>query len=110
MADGVKILERDKVLETFVREIRKALGPRLKKLILYGSRARGEGSPDSDYDILAVVDEVNSSLKDIVDNVAGNILYEYSVIVSVFPISEDRYEYEIYNPLLMNVRKEGILI
>jgi predicted nucleotidyltransferase len=110
MNDGAKILEKDKVLETFVRELRKALGSRLKRVILYGSRARGDDSSDSDYDILAIVDEVSPSLRDIVDSIAGNILYEYNVLVSVFPISEDRYEYEIYNPLLMNIRKEGILI
>src|ERR1041385_7347005 len=43
----------------FVR-LKKALealyGPRLKRVLLYGSRARGDHQPDSDYDVLVVLD------------------------------------------------------
>jgi predicted nucleotidyltransferase len=33
-------------------------GGRLQGVYLFGSRARGEGAPDSDVDILVVLDEV----------------------------------------------------
>jgi hypothetical protein len=33
-----------------------AYGPRLKTVVLFGSRARGDASPNSDHDIFAVID------------------------------------------------------
>ncbi len=41
---------RDRILE--------ALGERVRKIILFGSRARGDALPDSDYDVLVVLDEL----------------------------------------------------
>jgi len=49
----------DRVWESALREFagkaRAALGERLVRLILYGSRARGDAAADSDVDLLAVV-------------------------------------------------------
>ena len=36
--------------------LREIYGPRLKRLILFGSQARGEATPDSDVDVLVVLD------------------------------------------------------
>jgi len=109
MTDGAKILEKDKVLDIFVRELRKALGSRLKKVILYGSRARGDDSSDSDYDILAIVDEVTKDIDALIDEVAGEILYEHSAVFSVIPMNEERFDKD-YDPFLMNVHREGIVL
>lgn len=38
----------------------KAFGERLRKVRLYGSVARAEAGPDSDIDVLVVLDEVHS--------------------------------------------------
>ena len=37
-------------------ELVKLYGPRLKQVLLYGSRARGDHQRDSDYDILVVLE------------------------------------------------------
>jgi len=100
----------NELLDLFLQEIRQQLGSHLKQVILFGSRARGEAAPDSDYDCLAVVDEVSPMIKDGIDQVAGELLYQYNVVFSVFPIPEDQHRRWTYNPLLMNVRKEGIVL
>jgi uncharacterized protein len=41
----------DITLEKFASAIRAHYGPRVERLVLYGSRARGDQAPDSDYDI-----------------------------------------------------------
>lgn len=44
--------QHDDVLDEMVRRIVEAVGP--EKIIMFGSRARGEDTPDSDYDILII--------------------------------------------------------
>jgi len=48
-----EILERDLVLTAIVRRLVDAYQPRA--VYLFGSRARGDAGPDSDYDLLIVV-------------------------------------------------------
>jgi hypothetical protein len=45
----------DPVLAAMVPAVRAVLGDRLRATILFGSRARGEARPDSDYDLLFLV-------------------------------------------------------
>jgi len=48
-----EILERDSVLAEIVRRLVEAYQPR--RVYLFGSKARGDAGPDSDYDLLIVV-------------------------------------------------------
>jgi len=66
--------KQDDALQRFMQQIREQLGNHLKQVILFGSRARGEDVPGSDYDCLIIVDEVTKALKDIIDEVAGEAL------------------------------------
>ena len=36
--------------------LREIYGPRLKRLVLFGSQARGDATPESDVDVLVVLD------------------------------------------------------
>lgn len=45
-------IESDDTLQEMVRRIRRIGNP--QKIILFGSRARGEAHPDSDYDLLLI--------------------------------------------------------
>lgn len=45
----------DPVLARIKRELEALYGARLKRVVLYGSRARGDHGPESDYDILVVL-------------------------------------------------------
>ena len=95
-------------LNHFVQEIRQSLIENLKHIILFGSRARGDNSSDADYDCLIVVDNITPYIKDTVDEISGNTLYKYNAVFSAFVISEEKYHNQIFNPLLINIRREGI--
>ncbi len=86
------------------------LGSHLKKVILFGSHARGEGGIDSDYDCLALVDEVTPAIKDMIDDVAGELLYEHNAVFSIFPVAEEAYKLKVFDPFLNNIRREGIVL
>lgn len=46
----------DPILVRLKNELTKLYGPRLKQVLLYGSRARGDHREDSDYDVLVVLE------------------------------------------------------
>jgi predicted nucleotidyltransferase len=52
-----KIIQEDRILSEIVRRLVTAFQPEL--IYLYGSRARGEATADSDYDVMMVVEESN---------------------------------------------------
>jgi predicted nucleotidyltransferase len=102
--------ESDAILKHCLKEMRRRLGDRLKKAILFGSRVRGDNVPNSDYDCLAVVDEVTRDVLDAIDELAGELLYEHNAVFSIFPVSEHIYLNKTFDPFLKNVRREGVIL
>jgi len=98
-----------KVLEELKTKLRLIYGDRLKKVILYGSWARGDATDDSDIDLLVVLEGDVSPGREIermIDAIT-DVMLDHSELVSVYPVSEDDYE-RVNSPLLMNARREGI--
>ncbi len=97
----------DSILERFNSQIQMRLGAHLKRVVLFGSKARGDDTPESDYDCLAVCDEITHELRDAIDELAGDLLFEHNAVFSIFPITEAAYRHKVFDPLLMNIRREG---
>ena len=109
--DNPKNSDGDAQAEMVVRlrdKVRSRLGKHLRRIVLFGSRARGDAGPDSDYDLLVVVDEVNRNVNDTIDEIAGEMLYQFGIVVSAFPTTEESVQARPYSPLLMNIAKEGV--
>lgn len=100
----------DQILDLFLEQMRQRLGEHLKQVILFGSRARGDFDPDSDYDCLAIVDEISPVVDEIIAEIMGELLYKHDAVFSIFPMAEERYQQDIYEPLLINVRREGVVL
>ncbi len=56
---GKALLTDDQVLAEIVRRLTEAFQP--ERIYLFGSKARGESGPDSDYDLLIVVPDEASA-------------------------------------------------
>jgi predicted nucleotidyltransferase len=104
------MITRDELLKKMTGELEIQLGPRLKKLVLIGSMARRDETPESDYDCIAVIDEITPELMDILDEVSGDMLYKYNSVFSIIPVTEDRYAEQKFNPLLINAGREGVVL
>lgn len=100
----------DELITLFAGQIRERLGGQLKQIVLFGSRARESFDPESDYDFLIVVDEISEAIREALEEVSSDFLYRYDTLFSAIPVSEERFSKERYSPLLMNVRREGIVI
>jgi uncharacterized protein len=48
------------IAQELSQRILRTLGRRTRKIILFGSRARGEARPDSDFDLLVILSEVTA--------------------------------------------------
>jgi predicted nucleotidyltransferase len=97
------------ILREIKRELQALYGDRLVKLILFGSHARGEATPDSDIDLLAVLKSPVSQVQEIsyMSEFSIKVLLDYDELVSIIPMSEDRFNVKGV-ALLRNVQREGI--
>lgn len=81
------------------------------EVYLFGSRARGDNKPNSDWDILILV-EANKITNDIEDKFRDDLYdieLESGQIISAFIYPKDYWHNTlIYSPLYENVNKEGI--
>ena len=102
-------------IQNILRELKKELltiyGDKLKKLILYGSYARGEAWDGSDIDVAVLLDGKISPGREIdrMLDVITDINLKYNMLISVYPVSEAALR-TIRSPLLLNVQREGISI
>jgi predicted nucleotidyltransferase len=83
-------------------------GPRLVRLVLFGSQARGDAEPGSDIDVLVVLEGAVRPGEEIArtGEITAGISLENNVVISCTFISADRFERE-ESPLMINVRREG---
>lgn len=66
------------LLTDYLAEIQKIYGLHLKSVILYGSYARGDYTPESDVDIMILVDLPDDELYQYADELA-EVGFEYNV-------------------------------
>ena len=104
----------NKILDKFVSEVQKILGNRLKKIILYGSYARGDYNQNSDIDIMILTDlnfEEIEKYRDEISDIAFDIELEKGVIISPIIKNIDQYNARInIIPFYSNVQKEGVVL
>ncbi|MCK4352038.1 nucleotidyltransferase domain-containing protein [candidate division WOR-3 bacterium] len=100
----------DKYLEIFVSKIREEFRDNLKRIILFGSRARGDNDSRSDYDLLLIFDKVTPDIKYAINELEGEMLYEHSLLFSAFPLTETDLSRKKFEPFIMNAKKEGVAL
>ncbi len=97
------------ILCSFKEKASSIYGRKLKKVILYGSYARGIANKDSDIDLMIVLSDMESPFAEIerLTDIKFSIGLEHDVFISTNPVSEDIFSHSKL-PLFKNVFREGI--
>jgi len=97
------------LLPTLRRELSALYDGRLRDVYLYGSYARNEADPESDCDILIVLDDFASyggELERTAD-LASRLSLDFGVSISLVFVREEEWE-RGDSPFLDNVREEAV--
>jgi len=102
-------MTQEQLLQDIRARLLRAHGKRLRGLVLYGSEARGDAGPDSDIDLLVLLDGPVDYGEDLETNLAAvyPLSLEIGRRISAKPVSATEYE-EVDCPLYRNARREGI--
>lgn len=101
-------------IQNFINEVKKILGNRLKKVILYGSYARGDYNQKSDVDIMILTDLSYNEIeeyRDKISDIAFEIELKTGIILSPVIKNIEKYNSRIkFIPFYKNVEKEGVVL
>lgn len=77
----------DSVLNRFRFALYEAYGDRIERIVLYGSRARGDSRPDSDYDVAIFLKNSGSFWEEAgrIATIETDILYETGAVIHAMP-------------------------
>lgn len=99
-----------RMIEDVERSIREVFKSKLKKIIIFGSYARGDYDDESDIDFMVLVE--NRDLKkfeDIILDIEVDLSIKYGKLPSIFIYNADDYYSDIdVIDLLKNIESEGI--
>ena len=102
--NDIKIIEKFKVLVSMrvkVHEVR-----------VFGSRARGDATEESDLDVLVVVDYLNHSIEKYISDCAWESGFSENIIIMPIAISMDTLKNSPIrkSSFIKNVYREGITV
>lgn len=100
------------------REIAQRFKQRLQQIAplltlwVYGSRARGDATPESDLDVLIELESVTPALRQHIRELAWEVGFAQDRVISTLVATREQLEYGPMkaDPLIGNLQREGVQI
>ena len=98
----------DPVLARFRLALESLYGDRIERVILFGSRARGDAQADSDYDVAVFLKNFHDRWTEVdrLVPVVTDILYTDGAFIHALPYRQGAYRDR--TPLMHEIRREGL--
>lgn len=98
----------EEVARRVAEDLRRLYGERLRRVVLFGSWARGDADRESDVDLLVVLDRVPDPWQELrrMDELLWRHVLESGVVPSAVPVAEFEFEHPSI-PALIRARAEG---
>jgi uncharacterized protein len=98
----------DPVLKRFRAALDELYGDRIERVVLFGSRARGQAHEDSDYDVAVFIKDMSDRWLefDRLADLGSNILDETGESVHAIPYGASAYDDR--TSLMREIRYEGV--
>ncbi len=99
---------RDPILTRFRAAVAHTYGERLERVVLFGSRARGDFAPDSDYDIAVFIRDPAARWDELgrLAEITTDILVDTGAVISAKPFRSDAYDAPM--KLMREIRRDGL--
>lgn len=105
------ILEQP-ILQEFKRRVEQRLPEELVRLVVFGSKARGDASVESDIDVLTVVRSEDWKLGDEIRDIGYELEIAHGVVLSIQVMGQRQYQ-ELKargSTFVANVEQEGFAV
>ncbi|MCI0598875.1 MAG: nucleotidyltransferase domain-containing protein [Beijerinckiaceae bacterium] len=98
----------DPVLKRFRAAVDEIYGDRVARIVLFGSRARGDAQPDSDYDVAVFLRDMPDRFAEMnrLADLSTTILDETGELIQALPYRADAYSEP--TPLMHEIRTDGV--
>lgn len=108
---GEPPIDAHRIAQRVAADLSVLYGDRLKCVVLFGSWARGDAHPESDIDLLVVLDDVRSRREELarMSDVLWRYSLEHDTVVTELPISAADYE-SGHEPIVARARAEGVVV
>ena len=98
----------DPTLTRFRQALGRLYGNRLERVVLYGSRARGDARPDSDYNVAVFLRDMDDRGEELwrLADLSSSLVDETGDVVHAMPYPTGAYNER--TPLMREIRREGV--
>lgn len=100
------------ILSKLKAQMLKEYGKRLDRMLLFGSQARGEADPESDVDVMIVLNSEVDSCTEIfrTNEFVSDLCLEYTVMISCVFVSSADYQAKQNAYFYRNVHRDGLAV
>jgi predicted nucleotidyltransferase len=97
----------DPVLSRFRAALNSAYGTRIERVVLFGSRARGDARPDSDYDVAVFLNDLAGFGAEAakIAAIETDILYDTGAVINALPLRAGSHRER--TGLMHEIRRHG---